>query len=228
MREHSLGASSNLTPSLPQAQVDRMVAVATPSSLGRGDALYIQGEPADRIYLLLAGRAKASSVNAEGQETVLRVHIPGSLLGLTALSTTPSRDATATALDDCRLAWLSRERMFDLMREDPELGIHITQLLLERISTFQFRVHEVLTNTVEQRVARALLGFSMVPRQGGKSAASQPQLLLSHEELSQIVAARRPTVTQVLRHFADAGLVRIERRCIVILDGDGLAQFVPG
>lgn len=227
MREHSLGASSNLTPSLPQQQIDRITAIGEPGCLRKGDALYSQGDDAERVFLLQAGRAKASSVNAEGHETVLRVHLPGSLLGLTAISTTPCRDATATALDDCRFVSLSRQRTLALMREDPELGIHIVQLLLERVSNFQFRVHEVLTNTVEQRVARALLGFSTIPRRDDDGNAS-PRLLLSQEELSHIVAARRPTVTQALRHFAEAGLVRIERRCIIILDPDGLSQFIPG
>ena len=108
------------------------------------------------------------------------------------------------------------------MRSNGELGVYISQLLLDRVSSFQFRVHEVLTNTVEQRIARTLLAFS-----APLGSEATPRVLLSHEEISQIVAARRPTVTRALRHFAEAGLISLERRNIHIVDASGLVRFLP-
>lgn len=223
MREHSLGAETDLSQSIPEPQARELAQAGKQRILVKGKAVYHQGDDADGIYLLSKGRIKASSVNAIGNETVLRVHIPGSIIGLTAIGHDPVRDATATALEECTLIFIERSRMLELMRGNGELGVYIAQLLLDRLSSFHFRVHEVLTNTVEQRVARALLGFSMPV---GKDA--QPHLLLSQQELSQIVAARRPTVSQALRQFTDAGLIRVERRKIIILDPSGLARFLPG
>lgn len=222
MREHSLSAEPNLSQSIPDHHAGKLTEIGRPVTLEKGQAAYHQGDPADGIYLLQAGRIKSSSVNAVGNETVLRVHIPGSIIGLTAIGHEPIRDATATTLEDCTLIFIERARMLSLMRDDGELGVYIAQLLLDRLSSFHFRVHEVLTNTVEQRVARALLGFSMPA-----GTESEPHLLLSQEELSQIVAARRPTVSQILGQFADAGLIRVERRKIVLLDPSGLARFLP-
>lgn len=222
MREHSLVAETNLSQSIPDHHAEKLAESGIQLGLPRGDAVYHQGDEADGIYLLRSGRIKASSVNAVGNETVLRIHIPGSIIGLTAIGHEPIRDATATALEDCRLIFIERPRILALMREDGELGVYIAQLLLDRLSSFHFRVHEVLTNTVEQRVARALLGFSMPVGDG-----SQPHLLLSQEELSQIVAARRPTVSQILGVFTESGLIRVERRKIILLDPSGLARFLP-
>jgi len=222
MREHSLGAERNLSQSIPEDQARELAQAGSAVELAKGEAAYHQGDTADGIYLLQGGRIKSSSVNAVGNETVLRIHIPGSIIGLTAIGHEPIRDATASALEDCQLIFIEREKMLGLMRENGELGVYIAQLLLDRLSSFHFRVHEVLTNTVEQRVARALLGFSMPV---GDEA--EPHLLLSQEELSQIVAARRPTVSQILGQFTDAGLIRVERRRIVLLDPSGLARFLP-
>lgn len=224
MREHSLGAESHLRPSLTEIQAARIVELGQDKLLSREQVLYRQGEQAGHVFLLIDGRVKASSLNAHGDETVLRVHIPGSLLGLTAIGIDPVRDATATALDECRLALLTRDQVLDLMHRDAALGVHIAQLLQERLASFQFWVHEVLSNTVEQRVARALLGFSMP--QCADDRTSRRDLLLSHRELAQIVAARRPTVSQALQSLAEAGLVSLERRRIVILDPSGLARFL--
>lgn len=222
MREHSLGAETNLSQSIPAHQADMLNETGVPLSLANGESVYYQGDNANGIYLLRKGRIKASSVNAVGNETVLRIHIRGSIIGLTAIGREPIRDATATALEDCELTFIDRARILELMHERGELGVYIAQLLLDRLSSFQFRVHEVLTNTVEQRVARALLGFSMPVGDG-----TQPHLQLSQEELSQIVAARRPTVSQILGQFTDAGLIHVERRKIIILNPSGLARFLP-
>lgn len=217
MREQALGAEGTLSPSLTEAQVAQITRLGTPVSLAKGGTLFRQGETFGGVYLLLDGRFKASSVNARGEETVLRVHYPGSLLGLTSLGVTRARDATLVALEDSRLAHVGREEFKGLMERDGALGFHIAQLLLERLASFHFLVHSVLPGTVEQRVARALLGFSGPDRR---------DLHLSQEELAQIVAARRPTVSQVLHNLADAGLVSLERRRIVILDADRLSRFL--
>lgn len=222
MREQHLGPPhGDLSPSLPRVMLDRLAEAGEARRFARGDTIYRQGDAAQFVCLLVSGRVKASSVNALGDETVLRVHLPDSLLGLTAIGRVPRRDATAIAIEPSDLRLIPRARMLDLMRADADLGIYIAQLLLERLSSFQYRVHEVMANTVEQRLARALLEF------GSSGEGDPPRLAISHEELASIVAARRPTVTQALREFADAGLVRLERRCIVVLDVPGLERRLP-
>lgn len=224
MREHNLGPPhGDLGPSLPQAMLDRLAETGEARRFARGDTIYRQGDAAQFVCLLVSGRVKAISVNALGDETLLRVHLPDSLLGLTAIGPSPRRDATAVAIEPSELRLIPRARMLELMRGDAEFGIYIAQLLLERLSSFQYRVHEVMANTVEQRLARALLEFGS----SGGDGDPEPRLSVSHEELASIVAARRPTVTQTLREFADAGLVRLERRCIVVLDAAGLERRLP-
>lgn len=223
MREHNLGPPhGDLSPSLPRAMLDRLAEAGEARRFARQDTIYRQGDAAQFVCLLVSGRVKAVSINAHGDETLLRVHLPDSLLGLTAIGPAPRRDATAVAIEPSELRLIPRARMLELMRADAEFGIYIAQLLLERLSSFQYRVHEVMANTVEQRLARALLEFG-----SGESGDPAPRLTISHEELASIVAARRPTVTQTLREFAEAGLVRLERRCIVVLDAPGLERRLP-
>lgn len=224
MREHSLGAESDLRPSLTDAQTARICETGRPEKLAKGAVLYRQGEPAGHVFLLNEGRAKASSLNAHGDETLLRVHIPGSLLGLTAIGIDPVRDATAAAITDCQLTLLTRHEILALMHEDAALGVHIAQLLRERLASFQFWVNELRSSTVEQRVARALLCFSTPD--GTEDPRRRRDLLLTHKELSQIVAARRPTVSQALQSLADTRLIRLERGRIVILEPEGLSRFL--
>jgi CRP-like cAMP-binding protein len=74
----------------------------------KGDRLYHQAEPADHVHVLLSGIIKSTTVNSNGQETLLRIHLSGSVLGLTSLATDPVRDATAIALEPSVTAMVSR------------------------------------------------------------------------------------------------------------------------
>ena len=71
----------DLTTSLAPAQVERLCEAGTRISFGRGEVIYRQGEPARHIFLLLDGEAQSTLLNFAGNETLLRIHLPGSILG---------------------------------------------------------------------------------------------------------------------------------------------------
>ncbi len=224
MREQSLGLDHDAKPVLTPAQHAALVSAGVRREHPSGAVIYRQDDPADTVYLLVSGRVKALSVNADGTDRLLRVHLPGSLLGLTAIAPVPRRDATAVTMAACEFYALGRKDMLDLMRADPELGIRISQLLLARLRAFQYCVHEIFTNNVEQRVARALLRFSELEADPPDEGWT---LRLTHEELAEIVAARRPTVTAVLNGFAASGILSLKRGCIVIREPDRLLSLLP-
>ncbi len=74
-----------------------------------GDAIYRQGEAADRIYFTIAGRIEISTTNPDGSNNRVAVMGPGNHIGDLRLTTGERRAENATALDDCVLRSLSRE-----------------------------------------------------------------------------------------------------------------------
>ncbi len=74
-----------------------------------GDAIYRQGEEADRIYFTIAGRVEISTANPDGTSTRVAVMGPGNHIGDLRLTTGERRAESATAQDDCVLRSLSRE-----------------------------------------------------------------------------------------------------------------------
>ena len=74
-----------------------------------GDAVYRQGEAADRIYFTIAGRVEISTTNPDGSLTRVAVMGPGNHIGDLRLTTGERRAESATALDDCVLRSLSRD-----------------------------------------------------------------------------------------------------------------------
>lgn len=226
MRELSIGVLEELTPTLAPAHVEKLCLRGTELTVERNELIYRQGEPADDIYLLLQGQAQSALLSSSGHETLLRIHLPGSVLGLTSLATVPWRDASAKAIERSVLSRISRDEVKAVILGDQTLGLCLIQLLVDRMRDFHFRVGDLQAQNVEQRLARVLLAVSRRTT-GSDSPAQKPEVHLTHEELAQLVNSRRQTVTSILGRFAQAGFISKSGRKLLIEDVTGLASRMP-
>lgn len=226
MREYSFGIDTGLESSLSPSQLGRVAQAGTAHTYARHEPVYRQGEQADDVFVLVRGRVKSTLVAGNGQEAILRIHLPHSLLGLSALASRPCRDASAIALERVEAARLPRPVFVEQMRRIPELNAHVIQLLVDRMSDFHHRVGELLTQSVECRVARIL--FTLSTPDTGAPLCSTAQVALSHDEIAQLALSRRPTVSGIIGRFARMGLVSRGVRRLEVLDRQGLAAIAAG
>lgn len=226
MREYNLHMNLSLDSALLPQHIERFVQVGTSLQLMPGEILYHQGDTACHVYLLLQGRMKTFMINSSGQESLLRIHLSNSFLGLTALTTEQIRDASAISIGTSQLVAIKRNDLIELLRTNSELSIGLLQLVLDRLSDFHARVGELSANRVEQRLARALLSLSLPDREPGVPDAGSG-ISLTHEELAQMINSRRQTVTSILSRFAQAGLIASKGRHISIIDRAGLKCVLP-
>jgi len=224
MREYSIGIAQGLGPILPPEQIKRLTEAGRKIRFEKDEIIYRQGEEAANTYLLTSGRVNTFLVNSKGQESLLRIHLPGSFMGLTALATRLVRDASAVAVEASEVMVITREKFLALLRSDPTLGEYFIKLLLDRMSDFHYRVGELLSQTVEQRLSTALLALSQPDTFPGRKPETET-VILTHEQLAHLLNTRRPTVSAILRRFADTGLISKSGRGIVVTDRDGLARL---
>ena len=224
MREYSLGTLIDIDATLAPEHVSVLTGVGRPVRLRRDARIYRQGEPAEHIWFLVSGRAKSVLAGKGGGETLLRLHLAHSLLGLTALGSHPVRDADAVATTDAELVRMSRAEFESLLSADAGLARRIIALLVDRMRDFHHRVGDFLGLSVEQRLARALLSLSRPDPQDGMSGAPRA-VRLTHQELAALTNARRPTVTAALRRFAETGCIIQDGRAVLVCDEDQLATL---
>lgn len=226
MREFSFGAGAGLEQVLPAEHLRRLREAGATGQRRRGDTLFQQGDPADSVLILLTGKVKMSFTNSAGQETLIRIHLPGSLLGLSALGSRGERELTAAALEDITYSSIPRATFMAFLAADGELGLFLARLLIDRLRSLHSRLGDAPGSTVEQRLAHALIVLSH-DQPSQPSALPELTVALTHEELASVVNARRPTVTEALGRFVKAGYIRVLKRRIVIADLDGLAALLP-
>ena len=183
----------------------------------RGEILFREGEPGDRLYIIGSGKIKLGRRAADGRENLLAVLGPGEMLGEMTLFDPGARTATATAVAETTVYELSHGDLVEWIKVHPAVATHLLASLAARLRRADESLGDLVFSDVPGRVAKALLDFAK--RFGEKS----PEGLrvahdLTQEELAQLVGASRETVNKALADFAARGWVKREGRAIVLKD----------
>lgn len=185
--------------------------------LARGQTLFHEGEPGDRLYVIATGKVKLGRRSPDGRENLLSVLGPGEMFGELSLFDPGPRTATATAVADARLHELAQDELVAWIERYPAVVTHLLKALARRLRRTNEALGDLVFSDVPGRVAKALLDLSTrfgEPVDDGLRVAHD----LTQEELAQLVGASRETVNKALADFATRGWVRREGRAVVILD----------
>lgn len=186
-------------------------------SLQRGRALFKEGDPGDRLYVIGSGKMKLGRRSADGRENLLAVLGPGEMFGELSLFDPGPRTATATAVAEARLYELSHVELIHWLERYPSMATHLLEALARRLRRTNETLADLVFSDVPGRVAKALLDLSSrfgEPVEDGLRVAHD----LTQEELAQLVGASRETVNKALADFTARGWVRREGRAVVLLD----------
>ncbi|QAY63704.1 Crp/Fnr family transcriptional regulator [Xylanimonas allomyrinae] len=194
-----------------------------PVELSRGDVLFREGEPGDRLYVIAQGKIKLGRRSSDGRENLLSVLGPGEMFGELSLFDPGPRTATASSVSDSVVYELRHQALVAWVGEHPNVATHLLGALARRLRRTNETLADLVFSDVPGRVAKALLDLSTrfgEPSDDGVRVAHD----LTQEELAQLVGASRETVNKALADFASRGWVRREGRAVVLLDVDRLER----
>ena len=191
-----------------------------------GQALFVEGDRAERVFLLQRGWVIVSCVGAGGREVVLGVSGPGDVIGeLSAFDEQP-RSATAAAADDVEAVVAPAGA---LTRALDNLGAahELIAVLAVRMRDDTRKLVEFATLSTLGRIAWRLL--ELADRFGEPVpdgiALSLP---LSQDQLASWCGASREAAVRSLRSLRTLGIISTGRHSVIIRDLDGLRRQAQG
>jgi len=84
-----------------------------------GTALFRAGDDGDAMYLIESGRVRIAVTDEDKREIVLAELAQGDFFGEMAIIDGKQRSADAVIIEDARLAVLSRDNLFEILRWSP-------------------------------------------------------------------------------------------------------------
>jgi len=174
-------------------------------SLKKTEVAYAQGDPADTIFYVQAGRLQVTVTSASGKEATIALVGAKEFLGENCMvSAHPLRLATATAMTECTLLRISKPEMVRVLHEEPQLAEMFVSFLLARNARIQADLVDQLFNSSEKRLARILLLLA----QFGKE--SKPETVvpkISQEILAEMIGTTRSRVSFFMNRFRKLGFI---------------------
>jgi len=208
---------------LDDEQAAELRASMTETTLARGESLFHEGDPGDRLYVIVDGKVKLHRASADGRENMLQVVGPGEMIGELALFDPGPRSATATALTEVKLLGLGHGDLQPWLSARPEVAMALLRAISRRLRRTNDVMSDLVFADVPGRVAKALLDLS---RRFGVQSEEGIHVVhdLTQEELAQLVGASRETVNKALADFAQRGWLRLEARAVILMDVERLAR----
>lgn len=183
--------------------------------LAGGDILFQQGDRATSLFVVIAGRLRASQMAPDGQQIIIRYIGPGDIAGYATLIGSDTHPGTVTAVDDSHLVGLPSAVIRQVMERYPVVAINAVTLLGRRYHEMQVRLRELSTERVERRIGHTLLRLA---HQSGRRTARGIEIAfpLSRRDLAEMVGTTLHTVSRTLSAWEERGIVT-SGRCRVIL-----------
>jgi CRP/FNR family transcriptional regulator, cyclic AMP receptor protein len=189
----------------------------------RGAAIFNEGGRSEYVALLLDGRAKASYFTDAGNEVILAVRGPGSLLGeMSAIDEEPL-SATVTALEAVEAVVVPVDSFLDYLERHPRVALMLLKTLSRRLRDADRKRIEFSAYDALGRVARRLVELADEFGEADGEAV-RISLPLSQEELASWTGSSREAVSKALRALRGRGWIETHRRAITILDVESLRR----
>jgi CRP/FNR family transcriptional regulator len=185
-------------------------------AFAKGQVIFTDEDTGQYMYVVKTGRVKVSRWLPSGREVILAFHPAGDCFGEMSLLDGQTIPATVTAVVPTTILSLHRARFTELLAQ-PAFAQALLRTLCGRFRD-AWRQIEVLTHHhAEARIRMAL--HQLCANKGAPTEEGvRIEVPLTHRELASIAGVSRETVTRVLGHLGERGLVRIEGRQIVVPD----------
>jgi CRP/FNR family transcriptional regulator len=199
-------------------------AIIPPVAYPKGAVLFMEGQAAGGIFAICSGRVKLSTSSFEGNAIILKVAQAGELLGLAAILSRKPYEITAEVSEQARATFIPRTTFLRFLRMNPVAGAQVMRLLIDS----HYDAHEVIqslafSRTAPKRLARFFLGWSAHHAQGH----DRLQIVLTHEEIGEMIGTTRETVTRLVTAFKKQHLLRVRGATIDICNRAAL-QILAG
>ena len=170
----------------------------------RGEVIYSQGEPCDRVYYIQTGGAKLRVLSHAGKEAIVATLAPGAFFGEAALAGQPVHLATAVATRASAVLVVEKAQMIRLLHGGSALlDRFLTYVLLRNFHVEANLVKQVFTAT-ERRLARALL---FLARFGKQDAPHRVLPKVSQEMLAEMVGTTLARMNVLMNRFRRLGYI---------------------
>jgi CRP-like cAMP-binding protein len=187
-------------------------------------AIYIEGDPGENLYLVASGKVKLMRLALSGREVLLDILQGGEYFGHLAIVSQQGYAETAIAQTDCCILQVSAQNFEQVLNRYPEVTLKVLKAVGQRLEESQEIIKPLSVYTIEQRIAATLI---RVAKKLGeqKQIGMLIQIPFSRQDLAAMTGTTIETVSRVMSRFSAEGLISTGRKWVAVNDLERLEEM---
>ena len=202
---------------LSQIEVQQLAARTLRKVFGAGELLFSEGEPCKGLHIIARGKVRIFKSSVNGREQVLAVNTSGESVAELPVFDGGSYPASAIAIEEAEIAFISRRDFHAYCLEHPEVALKVLSVVGSRLRRLVGIIEELSFTTIRQRLISALLKLAQTT---GRPTPRGVEFLLpaTHQELANQLGTVRELISRNLMRLQAEGLLEVDARQIVVRD----------
>ncbi|HEU4801851.1 MAG TPA: Crp/Fnr family transcriptional regulator [Solirubrobacterales bacterium] len=209
---------------LEPSELERIAQVAIPRSFPKGARVFHEGDRTDACYVIRAGEVRVTREHPDGRAIALATLGPGELVGELAMLDGGVRSASVEALTDVDLLAVSAADMKGLLERNAEITAKLVIALTKRLRETNERISRQSFQTVPSRVAGVL--SQLVSEENAEQGRDGVTIRMNQADLAQLAGTSRESVSRFLAVLERAGVVRVGRGRVTVLEPHRLRAYI--
>jgi CRP/FNR family transcriptional regulator, cyclic AMP receptor protein len=183
----------------------------------KGIPIFFEGDPGEEFFIIKTGAVKIYRLD-ELKEVILAILHEGSYFGeMAVIQNDQVRSATAETMGPTTLYVLNRKEFIRLLEENPKLTLNLLESAMDRLRKSNELVKDLTTLDARSRIVKTILRLS--DEYGvSKVTGIYINIILTHQQMADMAGTVRETVTKTLLELQDEGVIKMERKNILITD----------
>lgn len=188
----------------------------------RNQIIFMEEETGNYMYLVLTGKVKVAKASSSGKETILAIHKAGDFFGEMSLLDGKTAPATVSAMEDSKIISVSGTDFHKYLMHNEKVLMQIISVLCARLRE-GWQTQSFSSSKADSRIRMAI--YELARRHGVQDAhGTIIDLKITHQELAEMVGTSRETVTRVIAHLRDEGIIEVDQRRMTLLNPQALIK----
>jgi CRP/FNR family transcriptional regulator, cyclic AMP receptor protein len=209
---------------LEPSELERIAQVAIPRSFPKGARIFHEGDQSDACYVIRAGEVRVTREHSDGRAIALATLGPGELVGELAMLDGGVRSASVETLSEVDLLAVAAADMRGLLERNAQITAKLVIALTKRLRETNERISRQSFQTVPSRVAGVL--SQLVTEENAEQGRDGVTIRMNQADLAQLAGTSRESVSRFLAVLERAGVVRVGRGRVTVLEPPRLRSYI--
>ena len=189
----------------------------------KGDYIYLPEQSSDKIFFLVEGRVKIGTLGDSGKEITKAILNTGEVFGELSMIGEEKRRDFAYAMEDTTACVLTSDEMSKMMKDHSSISMFFMKIMGSRVLEMESRLESLVFKDSRSRIVEYLL--DLVKKRGQRVGYEWVvRKFITHQEIANLTATSRQTVTTVLNEIRTKNLITFNRKRLLIRDLEKLKE----